>query len=423
MTYDLGSNMSVLIKIGEGIGKMLGIDGKYFLQNGIWSMIADGAVAISGIVVAAVFARVGSPESFGGYQLVLSIVGVVSIVSIKGLDNVIIRDVSQKKEGVFKRAVKIRWQWSLWAMPIMLLGGGYFWQWGEENMSLIFIILAVLMPAFYVGQLWPNLYKGRKRFDRLAKMTAGRVMLVMVTMLVVIIISGGNVVAVTLTYFVSQVIANLGLLKIGWREIRNDEINKDWLNYSYFISKTGLVKAVVANIDKILIGILVSSAALAIYAVALVLPKYALIMVKSLFQTTSPKLSRRHDLTFKEVGVVLLMGVLFTGVTMILSKLLIVSVFGEQYEDALVLAYIVSLAMIFHPLAQLINNFVQMTSRRKVVLACNTFSPVTRLMLIGILGWRWQTVGFAWAYAVTSLIWVLISLSVMKIDFKKRVVT
>ncbi len=411
-----------IIFLVDDVGRRLKIDGRYFIRSGFWSLFSDGVLLAAGLAVATVFARIATKEDFGQFQLMLSVVGLIAVVSVKGFEAVVVRDVSRGLYGVYRRVVRRRFWWSWLATPVLLVFASYYWWQGTIAVAWGLGLAALLAPAHYTTQLWPSFYKGISEFGTLARLTTLRAGITSIVVLAAILLFRGNPLIAFGTYFITQLLINFIVVRYSLAHLSNDATSDDWLSFGHFITKTGIFKTTAANIDSVLVGVLISPAALAVYSIALVIPKYALLVVKSLFQTTLPRLSGKKTLSFHELGVTFAIGILGTLVTIVGCRLIIVPLFGAEYAEAVPLAYIASLAMVFHPLAQLLSNFSQMTTNRRVVLATNTANPIIRILLLVVLGVFWKTPGVAVAYSLASLSWVVISLLVMRVDIRRRFV-
>src|SRR3989344_1919293 len=75
-----------------GIG--LGVDADYFMRSGVYGVIQQLVGLMSGLALAYIFGHFLSPAIFGEYNLVLSIVAVLTIVTIPGLNFSLLRSVS-----------------------------------------------------------------------------------------------------------------------------------------------------------------------------------------------------------------------------------------------------------------------------------------------------------------------------------------
>lgn len=406
----------------KNIQKYTNIDVAYFLRNGSWSLIGDGAQVLASAVLVVLFARLASKEVFGQFQFIISIVSLSAVVSVKGLDVVILRDTARGFDGVYKRAVKLRFWWSLLSIPLMLIVGWYYRSIGETVLASAFLIGAWLLPIHYSTNSWVSWLKGKKRFDVLAKYLLVKSVTNTALVVTAIIVSGGNLATIFVSYFVGQIAMNSIALVVSRKFADNDKVSLDWKEYSYFISLTGLFKLVMVNIDKILIGVLISPAALAVYTVAILIPNYFQLVVKSLFQTASPRLSNRKYVSFNELGIILVIGIVFTVISLVLIRMLLVPLFGESYREALKLAYIASLGMLMHPMAQYLMNFVNMSAKKKVILISNAVVPSIKLVLLVVFVSLWQEIGFVTVYAVTTFVWVLVPLSILKIDWHKKLI-
>lgn len=396
----------------------MGIDVKYYLRSGWWSTFGEVGQAGAGLIVAVIFARWASQEVFGQFQLIVSILATVAVVSLKGLDTVLVRDVARGNEGVYAKVAGLRWRWSLISVPILLGISAYYWKNGEAGLAGTLLIAVILAPGHYVGQLWGGYYKGKKRWRSYSWMSLMRSGFSLVVVGSVIVLSGGKLIWIFLAHYALNIAINVGYLKYSLEKTDNERISEDWREYGLFLSKLGVLKVIATNIDKVLVGILISPAALAVYTIGLMVPSYVGLFVKSLLATTSPKLAGRGSLTFKELMMMFGAGIFFSGATVIAVWVLVIPLFGPAYAEARLLGYIAALAMLAHPVGVYLVNFANMTGRKNVLMTCNIVCPIIKITLLLVLGSRWQEVGFVSVYAIMALMWVIVPLTVMKIDWR-----
>ncbi|MFA6082689.1 MAG: hypothetical protein WC773_04775 [Patescibacteria group bacterium] len=397
-------------------------DVAHYLRSGWWSVFSNIVQAASGLILAILFAHLASKEVFGEFQLVVSIISMTAVISLKGLDTVIVRDAAQGKEGILRRASRLRWQWSWLALPVLSGLGCYYWQLGQTRIGFALVLSGLLAPWNYLAPTWEDFVKGRQLWKQYSLFTSLRSGAVLCFVGLSIWLSQGNLLVVFSMYLLINLILNQGLIWFYKRNVKNDNVNADWKSYGMFLSKLSWLKTIVANLDKVLVGIIISPSALAVYSIALIIPNYLQLAVKGFFQTTSPRLSGRKQIYWHELAITGVFGLVFALITVVAVKLLLIRFFGESYQPALPLAYIAATAMIFHPIALYLVNFANMNNRKDALVKCNLICPIVRLILLLWLGSQWHETGFALAYAIMGLVWVIVPIWLLKINWHQLTV-
>ena len=79
-------------------------------------------------------------EVFGEYQFVLSVLAIISILSIPGLNISLIRSVARGYEGDYKKVVKVSFKWSLLGVPVLLMVGSYYYLHQRQLLGIALMI-------------------------------------------------------------------------------------------------------------------------------------------------------------------------------------------------------------------------------------------------------------------------------------------
>lgn len=394
----------------------------HYLKSGWWSVVSNLVQAASGLILAMLFARWASKELFGEFQLILSIMSMAAVISLKGLDTVIIRDTAQEKEGILRRSLKLRWRWGWLALPVLGGVGLYYLYIGQFQVGMALIIAGLLAPWNYLAPTWEDFAKGRQEWRAYSLFASFRSLVVLLFVVLALWLSRAQLLQVFTTYLVINLIINQSLIGYYKHRVKNDAVNEDWKTYGIFLSKLSWLKTVVANLDKVLVGIIISPAALAVYSIGLIIPNYLQLAVKGFFQTTSPRLSGRKQIYWHELAIAGAFGLVFTSITVFAVKLFLIRFFGDSYHPALKIAYIAATAMIFHPIALYLVNFANMNNRKDALVKCNLICPVIRVILLLWLGSQWHETGFALAYAIMGLVWVIVPIYLLKFNWRQLTV-
>lgn len=408
--------------LAEAAGRRLGIDGRYFARSGFWSVASEVVQAAMGLVLAAAFTRWSTPQVFGQFQLLMSLLAVGAAVSIKGLETVVVRDAAAGRDGVLMSAVALRWRWSLLSMPIFLGVAAYYRWRGEAPLAAGLLVAAVVAPAYYTVQLWQSFLKGKRRFDFFSQLISGRAVAVLLAMLLLLRVAPQEPVVLFFVYAGLHAISGAAFLWVVRRRIVSSEVSADWRSYSYFLSATGLVKLIAAHVDKILVGTLYSPQVLAVYSIALILPNGVLLLLKGLFETTIPKLAMQATLPFRQLLLSVGIGAVAAAVTVAAILGFTVPLFGPAYASAIPLALIATAAVLLQPLVQLLYNFAQVRGRRRAVLLASTGTPLTKFVLLAVFAPLFREVGVAVVYGLMSVVWAVWVLAGLRIDVRRRVV-
>lgn len=112
-------------------GNKLGLDLPYFVKNGFWMTLRQIVDLLSGLAISIAFARLATKEVFGQYQFIIAAFSIAGILSLPGLNISILRSVSRRCDGDYKRAVRTSFRWSLLGVPLLLIFGAFYFFFGN----------------------------------------------------------------------------------------------------------------------------------------------------------------------------------------------------------------------------------------------------------------------------------------------------
>lgn len=114
----------VIAKINEW-GKRYQVDLAYIIKNEFWVYLARGVSLITGLAISVAFARLAPKEVLGQYNFIFAVLAIVSLLSIPGLSNAVLRSVARGNEGNYKGAGQwplAFWQITLGGMLLFIYG-------------------------------------------------------------------------------------------------------------------------------------------------------------------------------------------------------------------------------------------------------------------------------------------------------------
>ena len=120
----------------------------YLAQGGFWLTLGKVAASVASLVLAVAFADPLHPETYGVYKFVLSIIAILTLATLPGIDTAYVRAVARGKEHIMLPLLtEMRWG---------LLGGAA---------SLAFAFGSVFIPVMDPLALYDQLFTGRRAFS------------------------------------------------------------------------------------------------------------------------------------------------------------------------------------------------------------------------------------------------------------------
>jgi O-antigen/teichoic acid export membrane protein len=377
----VGKIEEIIFKWVEKLGKKVGLDLPYFIKNGFWVMIRQATGMISGLVLSIIFARLATQEVFGQYQFVLSILSIASIVSVSGLSMSIMRSVARNYDGDYKRAIKIRFLWSLLGIPIIFGIGVYHYLHQGHSLGMVLMIASVFFPFLYAPNTWDSFFLGKSRFDIAAKYGAIQTVINRGAVIGSIFFGNGNLTLIMIMYLVTFAVSNGYFFWRSLRYIENNKTDKEAIKYGWFLTRINAIGTVIDYIDRIVLGIF-NMKVLAVYSVALNLISVIKGIVKALFSTTFTKLSKSNRKpSRKNWFVIWVLALILSALTYLLAKNVIILLYTEQYSEAIPLLKKSAFLVGFFIVNNLFGSRTFSGGHKKKIYAVNVFSPLLTVVI------------------------------------------
>ncbi len=401
-------------RVTISIQRCFGIDANYFLKGGFYSGLQQAVGLISGLILAYLFGHFASKAVFGEYNLVLSIVSIVTIVSMPGLNVSLLRSAGQGFDGSLARTVMARLIWSLLGIPILIVWAFYYRLENSSALALTLAITAVLFPLISPFQSTTYFFIAKKRFDLQAWFTALSSVMTIGFIALAIFMNWG-LVGIMTGYWLGQIVPALISLRGCQKLIKiRKKLDPDLLPYGYFLTGLQILPTIVAHISSILLAGMLGIEALAIYSVAAKFPgivqKNYDVFSKPITAKLAGQSTKQHRATLTHhAGKFLLLSlVMFAGLWLSLPGL-VTWFYGQQYLEAIKFSRLYSWSILPLPFIWLFDDMVTFQKRRVVKFMLSTVIPLVKL---GAYLWvipRWQITGLIIVLLIERLLTLVIT--------------
>jgi len=269
------------------------------------SYLATGKIiaSLAAFLTALIWANLISKEIYGSYQYILSIVAIVSIFSLPGINTAIAQAVSRKIEGSFIKGFKIQIKYGLLGSIALLGTAGYYWINGNTFLPIPLIIVAILFPIFNASLLYINFLNGRRLFKTQIQydaITQTIAMIVMVSVLFFInkyLTDASKLLILILTistYYISRTSLRLFFFNKTKKELKpNSKEDSKTIPYGKHLTYAGVLGFISDHLDNILLFHYLGTVQLAIYVFATLVPKQIKVFLGQISTLMFPKLTVR----------------------------------------------------------------------------------------------------------------------------------
>lgn len=412
----------------EFYGKKIGLDLSYFIKNGFWMTLRQIADIIIGTALFAVFARLVAKEAFGYYQFVMAVFAVVSITSIPGLNTSVLREVARGYDGEYASAVKKSFFWSLTGVPVIALVGFYYYMFDNRELGTILMVTSIFFPFFYAPNTWSAFLQGKCEYKKFTIFGIVQSLANAIATIAVIYFNN-NALLVISAYLFSYSIFNIIYYYKSLSYIENNKNSGEAMKYGWFLTKINFFNFAAENVDKIIIGTLMSPVSLAIFSIVSALPFKLKMFVKSIFSITFPKMSqdnfRAVDFIKRKQGRIILIfasifsiifGVAYFSLVIPVSKFF----FGDNYSDYYYYGKYFAILVVTHTPLLIANWYLQAKKMSKSIAYINIVSFFIKIISLIIGVKMWGIVGGIWMYNLNTVLLLVMHIVAIYIEDAKH---
>lgn len=400
--------------------KYMKTDMIYLAKGGFWLSFGQVLVSLIGLGVAIAFANLLPKETYGTYKFAISIISLLSIAALPGLNGALIQAISRGYEGAYRKSVITKIKFGLIGTLTSLGISAYYYLNGNNTLTLIFIISALFIPLLNSFQIWLDLLNGRKKFKALSLNQIFTKLFIGLSLVITIFLSK-NIFILILVFFLSNIIAHLIIylyLLIKLPVNQNDD--GDTINYGKHLTLMEILTQISINLDKILIFHFLGSMEVAIYSIAkdpiqqikmplnnmsrLLLPKLSIKPIHELKQNLWPKIFKAH--------LMLIPGI----IAYILIAPFIFKLIFPLYTESIIFSQILILSIFFFP-QTVFNNILGAHKKIRELYLAKYFSASFKIILLIVL----TPLFGIWGVVFTFLVSELFSYIFLAVIFKKVV--
>jgi O-antigen/teichoic acid export membrane protein len=348
----------------DRLGKKIGLNLPYLIKNGNWVSLRFLVLGLSGFLLSYFFARYSSKEVLGHYQLVLSILAIVSACSLSGLNSSALEAVVHGREGGVIRAVKLSFLSSLIGIPILIGIGAYYSSVQDQALlGKTIIAAAFLFPGFYALNTWSIYYEGKQQFAK-ASLRTILLNIVLTILLVSSIILHANVLILILLYLAINVIFQGFFIWEIFRKIQKPQDDFIDMRFGVSVSIQKFVSGLSGTLPPLIISFIFGVEKLALYYIAYFAIGALSSFLGNLISLYIPILFRGGKLDHKRIIINnIIVGIATWIIFILFLKYFFIRIYGQEYQNSLRLAYMISLLLVLTPLHTYLVNFF--STRRK----------------------------------------------------------
>lgn len=380
-----------LNRIIAKIENYLRTDLRYIIKGGFWlamvKAISSGASFVSSIA----FANFLPTEVYGSYRLILSYFGLLSIPTLNGMDNAVIKSIGQGYDGSLLPAFKAKVRWGLLAgLGSFIVALYYFWQ-GDNQLAWPFLIATFFLPLMDPANLFAAYLNGRKDFVTYTKYNS-TIRLIATAWLIVTIILTKNIVLLILSYLVVYTLLRLIFMIIVLRQIKVDApVDQTAIPYGKHLSLMGVLATISLFLDKALVFHFIGATALAGYYLAMIPLRQVQDLLGNFNTLAMPKFASSDKETLRlTLPQKVLRAYLFVIPIIIIYAIMapiVFKLFYPKYLEVVGISIIFMTQLLFYPLGIFGTALIAQGEKNKLYVIYTNYAVIRIVLLLVLVPW------------------------------------
>lgn len=319
-------------------------------------------VSIATLITNIILTRFLSVNDYGNYRLAFSVVHVLMLFSMTGINTAVIKALAKNYPYFFKKAIKLSVLCSFLASVLLLILS--LTVYSHSVIKYILIYATALVPFIFGFNKWQSYYVGKRQFKSLFWVNLP-ISIIQIAVIWTTIYLTKNMVTVAVIVLIYNAATNLIISSKILREVNKLEINKnkekEFTTYGLKMSAISVFGVISANLEKIILGAVATPAAVALYSVAWMMPKMAREGLRNILNVPTMKLASMDErdnrmVLKKKLGYLLLIGFLLFIIGYFTLPFIIDLFFGTRYIDSIFYSRLLLLSIVVVPANVLIIN-------------------------------------------------------------------
>ena len=368
--------------------KYTGTDNIYIAKYGSYLMAGNIISYVAAFLLSVAFARLLPKETYGEYRYILSIMSILAIPSLEGINMAITQAVAKGFEGTFLSGFKTKLKWSLLGSIASIGVAVYFWIQKNADFTLSFLIVAIFLPLFKSGELYQFYLNGKKLFGKRVTYTT-IIQILSTSAMILALFLTKRLIVLILVYLFCYSILRIFFLFWTTKKIKPNEKNDpETIKYGKHLSFINVIGLISQQIDNILLFHFVGPAKLAIYSFAALPIEYVRTPFQIIQEISLPKLSVRTEAEIKKtLPQKLLTSILFIVlgiITYVVIAPYFFKIFYPEYLESVFYSRMLAFTLFVFPMSMMALS-LQAKMKTKELYKINIFLPIIKIISLVVL--------------------------------------
>lgn len=376
---------------------LLGINLGYIIKGGSYLLSSHFISIALRLLLSIALARFLTKQVYGQYNFIFSIIGVIAIFALPGMASATIRAVARGYEGTYLEIIKTKIKYALIGFFILACIIVYFIFKNDLHLAKYLLIAAIFFIPQYCLLEYTNFFIGKKDFKKVAIFDI-IVIAIYTTLTIIVTYLTRDLFWIILTLIGSISVSYFIFFLISLKYKKNNQIKKSLIRYGKHLTLIEAIPLIGVHIDKLIVTYFIGFEALAIYAIALIIPQQMRDVTKSIIPIFSPKFSELNQEEVypkirKKLIYLIILSIILGLVMIILTPYLIPLIWSQKYIGSIYYAQLLIIATVVVLPTIVLMNLLKAQKKKKEVLKINIFITLLKIILMIILIPKFKLLG------------------------------
>lgn len=387
----------------------------HLASGGFWLLLSQTLVFLLSFALLWVFANFTSPETYGLYRFLITVVAILSIATLPGMRTALVRSVALHQSGIASKMIRYRIRWGLFGTLGGFLVATYYFIQQDTTLGSLFLIVALFIPFLESYALFDSYFNGKKDYIGFTISSFLRRSVITVSTAASIFLTG-DIFVILITYLASTAISNFLIWHYTLSKFPLDkEVDEEAIPYGKKLSLLSVAATISDQLDKIILWYITGPIQVAIYTITIALPKEIYGALSQIGILALPKMAARNQEELRQSllrkVLIFLVATIPIVVLYVIFAPLIFEIFLPQYLDYVSYSQIGSLILLLSPIT-LLSQYFMATMNTRALYTIQFTIPVVQTILFIILIPIFGVVGAIWAliarYVVSLILFVFL---------------
>lgn len=398
---------------------------KVTLKNFSYLTNAHILILIIGVVTSAIWTRYTTVEIYGKYQLMMSFISIVAVLSIPGFSMSAQLSAAKEKHGNLEILFRKKISFSF-ISTVILVGIGLYYQIfkNDEEIAYMLYIVSFIYPFYNLRSIWESWLTAIGEYKKLSVIQINYALIGLLSLVISLIIIE-NIYLVILITFGSVAIANVFIIKYFQKRIVNNTKDDELINYGYKLS-WAMIIPVVMSFDKLIISEYLTIEDVAIYSIAMLFPSYVKTLYSIISRLITPAISSANSIkeAWKYLKPKLLkISILFFIIGIVgffTIEYLIHILYTDKYSESAVYAKWLWLFITLGTPVTYLADILRAQKRLKFEYISYFVVPIIKILGFIILLPRFDLWGMVYAIAITNIFTIFYYILYFNYEYKNE---